>query len=89
MFVPRLFSPEMERRGGCGEDDRRGRRQVISDVGDSTFAALLHGDVHVGGGDVAFLAALFPGSGPAVPFVLLDDVQHLRRRHEQQLLTTF
>lgn len=71
------FSQEMERRGGCVE--RMAVRRLISDVGDSTFAALLQGDVHVRGWDVAFLAVLFPGPGPAVPFVLLDDVQHLRR----------
>lgn len=53
---------------------------MISDVGDGTFAVLLHGDLHVGRGDVTFLAVLLPGSGPAVTFVLLDDVQHLWRR---------
>lgn len=47
---------------------------MISDVGDGTFAALLHGDVHVRRWDVTFLAILFPGSGPAVTFVLLYDV---------------
>ena len=77
-----LLSQTLERRGGKkrGLDvwcvmERCGA--AASDVGDSTFAVLLHGDLYVGGGDVALLPALLPGSGPAVPLVLLDDVQHL------------
>lgn len=65
---------EVWRGGGVTEE---GGDSVRSDVGDGTFAALLQGDVHVRRGDVAFLAALLPRSGPAVPFVLLYDVQHL------------
>lgn len=65
----------MERRDGSVERTTDGwGGGVISDVGDGTFAALLHGDVHVGSGHVALLAALFPRPGPTVPFVLLDDV---------------
>ena len=48
-----------------------------SDVGDGTFAGLLHGDLHVRGGHVALLTALLPGPRPAVALVLLDYVQHL------------
>lgn len=51
---------------------------MASDVGDSTFAVFLQGDVDVGGGDVALLSALLPRPRPAVAFVLLDDVQYLR-----------
>lgn len=65
----------MERMTDGGEDS------VASDVGDSTFAVFLQGDVDVGGGDVALLSALLPRPRPAVTFVLLDDVQHLRRKH--------
>lgn len=54
----------------CGEEEE----SVISDVGDGTFAAFLQDDVHIRRRDVAFLAILFPGSGPAVSFVLLYDV---------------
>lgn len=53
---------------------RGGGDSVISDVGDGTFAAFLQDDVHIRRRDVAFLAILFPGSGPAVSFVLLYDV---------------
>lgn len=84
-FVQRVEAPslgwEMERRDGSVEGGggvtEEGGDSVRSDVGDGTFAALLQGDVHVRRGDVAFLAALLPRSGPAVPFVLLYDVQHL------------
>lgn len=47
---------------------------MILDVGDGTFAAFLHSDVHVRRWDVTLLAILFPDSGPAVTFVLLYDV---------------
>lgn len=64
--------------GGTGE----GEDSVALDVGDGTFAVFLHGDVHVGGGHVALLPTLLPHSGPAVAFVLLDDVQHLAHSEE-------
>lgn len=48
-----------------------------SDVGDGTFTVFLYCDFYVGGGNVAFLPTLLPGSRPAVPFILLDDVQNL------------
>lgn len=66
-----------ERMTGGGE---RTEDSGASDVGDSTFAVFLHGDFYVGGRDVAFLSALLPRPRPAVAFVLLDDVQHLRRK---------
>lgn len=47
---------------------------MASDVGDSTFAVFLQGDVDVGGGDVTLLSALLPRPCPAIAFVLLDDV---------------
>lgn len=66
------------RRVGVG-----GREDSMAlDVGDGTFAVFLHGDVHVGGGHVALPSALLPHSGPAVAFVLLDDVQHLAQSEE-------
>lgn len=66
----------------------RGERS--SDVGDSTFAVLLQSDIYIGGGDVAFLAALLPRPRPAVSFVLFDDVQHLQgnRFIKDQMKTT-
>lgn len=67
--------------GGYGGNDRQ-EKDDASDVGDGTFAAFLHGYVHIGGGDVAFLSALLPRSGPAVAFVLLYDVQHLETEVE-------
>lgn len=66
----------MERRTDGGEDS------VASDVGDSTFAVFLQGDADIRSGDVALLSALLPRPRPAVTFVLLDDVQHLRRKTE-------
>lgn len=75
VFRRRLFCWEMERRDGIVERmTDEWEDSVISDVGDSTFAAFLQGDVHVRRGDVTFLAILFPSSGPAVPFVLLYDI---------------
>lgn len=72
-----------DRQSGVEEDS------VALDVGDGTFAVFLHGDVHVGGGHVALLAALLPHSSPAVAFVLLDDVQHLAQSEGATLSPTF
>lgn len=78
--------------GGGGREDSGGDRRdertdhSASDVGDSTFAVPLHGDFHVGRGDVALPSVLLPRPRPAVPFVLLDDVQHLRRKRKQAAL---
>lgn len=70
------------------ETDKTERDSVALDVGDGTFAVFLHGDVHVGGGHVALLSALLPHSGPAVAFVLLDDVQHLAQSEWAMLSRT-
>lgn len=75
VFKRRLVCGEMERRDGCVERmTDEWEDSVISDVGDGTFAAFLHGDVHVRCGHITFVAILFPCSGPAVTFVLLYDV---------------
>lgn len=66
-----------DREQGMGKVTDGGEDSVALDVGNSTFAAFLQGNVHVGGGDVALLSALLPHSCPAVAFVLLDNVQHL------------
>lgn len=78
-----------DREQGMGKVTDGGEDSVALDVGDSTFAAFLQGNVHVGGGDVALLSALLPHSRPAVAFVLLDNIQHLaqeRKRCFQALL---
>lgn len=83
-----LLRLETEEGGtGVGQTDDGGvgwvrEDSVALDVGDGTFAVFLHGDVHVGGGHVALPSALLPHSGPAVAFVLLDDVQHLAHSEE-------
>lgn len=71
-----------DRERGMGKVTDGGEDSVALDVGDSTFAAFLQGNVHVGGGDVALLSALLPHSCPAVAFVLLDNVQHLAQERK-------
>ena len=51
---------------------------VASDVGDGTFAVFLQSYFYIGGGNVAFLAALLPRPRPAIAFILFDDVQNLK-----------
>lgn len=66
-----------------GMEEDRGEDSAASDVGDGTFAVFLQGDVYVGRGDVALLSALLPRPRPAVTFVFLDNIQHLKSTKRQ------
>lgn len=57
--------------------------QMSSNIGDRTFAVLLHRDRHVGRGNITLLTALLTNSRPAIAFVLLDNIQHLILLHHQ------